>query len=74
MKKMVLSSFLVELMISVLWGMLTFQAGGYRASVPSNFECNTGFKALKAVTIFFPVTSLLLLLTTKCTGCKCYRD
>lgn len=53
MKKMVLSSFLVELMISASWGMLTSVAGRYRTSVPSNSDCNTGFKALKALIILF---------------------
>lgn len=57
MKKMVLSSFLVELMISALWGMLTSLAARHRTSVPSNSDCNTGFKALKALIILLSCES-----------------
>lgn len=60
MKKMVLSSFLVELMISALWGMLTFLAGHYRTSVPSNFDCNTAFKALKTLKILLSCDSTVI--------------
>lgn len=59
MKKMVLSSFLVELMISALWRMLTFLADHYRTSVPSNFDCNTGFKTLKALIILISYDSIV---------------
>lgn len=59
MKKMVLSSFLVELMISALWGMLTFPSGRYRTSVPSHFDCNAGFEALKALIILLSCDSTL---------------
>lgn len=55
-----LSFLLVELMISELWGMLASLAGHYRTFVPSNADCQPGFKALKALIILLSCGSAVI--------------